>query len=130
MNNIVSDLGEIKIHHKLIAQIAETVALKVDGVSGLAMTTERWLAGILSSMRLTGVRVDLSDNIQIIIPILVTYGYNVPEVSAKVQEEVLLALRQMLNIETAKIIVKVKGLGLEAKADDSRPLFENIEDRR
>jgi len=130
MENIVSDLGEIKIHQKLIAQIAETVALKVDGVAGLAMTTERWLAGILSSIRMTGVRVDLTNNIQIIVPILVTYGYNVPEVSAKVQEEILTALRQMLNIETAKIIVKVKGLGLESDHESSRPLFESGVDRR
>lgn len=124
MNNIVSDLGEIKIHQKLIAQIAETVALKVDGVSGLAMTTERWLAGVLSSIRLTGVRVDLTNNIQIIVPILVKFGYNVPDVSAKVQEEIMSALRQMLNIESARIIVKVKGLGLDDSDDAPRPMFE------
>ena len=110
MKNITSDLGEIKIHKNLISQIAETATLQVDGVASLAITTDKWISGLLQQVRLTGIKVDLSKTLRIEIPILVKYGYNIPEVSSIVQEEVLKALAKTLNIDTAYIVVKIKGL--------------------
>lgn len=116
MKNIASELGEIKIHKNLISQIAETATLHVDGVAALAITTEKWLSKLLHHVKLTGIKVDLSKTLKIEIPILVKYGYNIPEVSAQVQEEILKALAKTLNIDTAYVVVKIKGL-------ENEPIF-------
>jgi len=110
MNNFSSDLGEIRIHKILIAQIAETSAMRVDGVAGLAVTPDRLLSQFLRRFHITGISIDLSKTVRIEIPILVKYGYNIPDVSARVQEEIASALSKSLNIDTVYVIVKVKGL--------------------
>jgi len=110
MNNFSSEMGEIRIHKILIAQIAETAALRVDGVAGIAVTPDRLLSQFLRRFHITGISIDLSKTVRIEIPILVKYGYNIPDVSARVQEEISSALIKSLNIDTAYVIVKVKGL--------------------
>ena len=110
MKHILSDLGEIKIHKNLIRQIVEIAALTVDCVANLAITTERWLSKILSLLKLSGIKIDLSKDVRIEVPIVVKYGYNIPEVAIKVQEEILKSLSRGLNIDSAYIIIKVKGL--------------------
>lgn len=110
MKNIASELGEIKIHRNLIAQITEAAALQVEGVASLAVTTEEWLSRLLNYFKFTGIKVELGRTLRVEVPILVKFGYNIPDVSNHVQEEILKALANSLNIETAFIVVKIKGL--------------------
>ena len=110
MKHIFSDLGEIKIHRNLIRQIVEISTLAVEGVASLAFTHQKWLAKLLSYLKIRGIKVDLSKDLKLEVPIIVKYGYNIPEVAIHVQEEILKSLSKTLNIDTAYIIVKVKGL--------------------
>ena len=110
MKHILSDLGEIKIHRNLIRQIVEIAALTVEGVASLAITTDKWLSKTLSRLKINGVKIDLSKDIKIEVPIIVKYGYNIPDIAMKVQEEILKSLSGSLNIDAAYIVVKVKGL--------------------
>lgn len=116
MQNIASDLGEIKIHKNLIAQIAETATLQVPGVASLAITSDKLVSHALHFFKLTGIKVELAKTPKVEIPILVKYGYNIPDVSNQVQEEILKALSKSLNIDTAYVVVKIKGL-------ENEPLF-------
>lgn len=110
MRHILSDLGEIKIHKNLIRQIVEIAALTVEGVASLAITTQKWLSKTLSYLKMSGIKIDLSKDVKIEVPIIVKYGYNIPEVAINVQEEILKSLSRGLNIDSAYIIIKVKGL--------------------
>ena len=112
MNHIISELGEIKIHKKLISQVAETATLSVEGVRGLACSSKGWLAKILKCLKINCIKVDTGKDLKIEVPIIVKYGYNIPQVAGRVQEEVLNSLFKSLNIESAYIIVKIKGLAL------------------
>ncbi len=110
MKHIFSELGEIKIHRNLISQIVEAATLGVEGVSSLSLSSNQWLSKIFSRLKIKGIKVDMSKDLRIEVPIIVKYGYNIPTVATRVQEEVLKSLSKSLNIETAYIIVKVKGL--------------------
>ncbi|MBN2119447.1 MAG: Asp23/Gls24 family envelope stress response protein [Candidatus Omnitrophica bacterium] len=111
MKHILSDLGEIKIHRNLIKQIAEASALTVEGVACLSAVKEKWLANILSFLKIGSIKVDLTKDLKIEVPITVKFGYNIPDVAVNVQEAILKNLSKTLNIDTAYIVVKVKGLG-------------------
>ncbi len=111
MNNLSSDLGEIKIHKRLISQVAQIAALKVEGVSCIATTSQRLISKILEKLNLPiNIKIDLSKGPKIEIPVIIKYNYNIPEVALKIQEEILKDLNKILNIDSAYIIVKVKGI--------------------
>lgn len=110
MKQIISELGEIKIHKDLISQVVEAATLAVEGVASLAVTPQKQLSKILSYLKIKGIKVDVSKDLNIEVPIIVKYGYNIPGVAAKVQQEILKSLSKTLNLDTAYIIVKVRGL--------------------
>ena len=110
MIQINSDLGEIKLDKNLIQQTVETAALGVEGVCSLAITTEKWLSQALSRLRINGIKIDSNKGIRIEVPIIVKYGYNVPEVAVSVQEKIMEMLSKNLDLDAAYIIIKVKGL--------------------
>ena len=110
MKHLLSDLGEIKIHKALISQIVEAATLTVEGVATLSITHNKWLAQILAGLKIRTIKVDLSKDLKVEVPVIVRYGYNIPDVAIKVQEEILKSLSKTLNIDTAYIVVKVKGL--------------------
>ena len=110
MKQIISQFGEIKIHKDLVSQVVEAATLSVEGVASLAVTPQKHLSKILSYLKIKGIKVDMSKDLNIEVPIIVKYGYSIPAVAARVQQEILKSLSQTLNVETAYITVKVRGL--------------------
>ena len=110
MKSIISDLGEIKIHKNLITQIVEVSTLSVEGISSIAVIPISLISRILRRLRINGIKIDIANELRIEIPVNVKYGYNIPEVAANLQNEILKSLAKSLNIDTAYIVVKVKGL--------------------
>lgn len=110
MKSIISDLGEIKIHKNLITQIVEVSALSVEGISSIAIMPVNIISKILRRLKIKGIKIDIANELRIEIPVNVKYGYNIPEVAANLQNKILESLAKSLNIDTAYIIVKVKGL--------------------
>ena len=111
MKEYRSSLGNIKIHRRLISQIAELATKEVEGIDSLAVTSRIWLSHLLSFFNISGIKVDIaSEELKIEIPIVVKYGYNVYEVATTLQEKVLDNLLRSLNIDNAFINIKVKGI--------------------
>ena len=110
MKSIISDLGEIKIHKNLITQIVEVSALSVEGISSIAIMPVSIISKILRQLKIKGIKIDVANELRIEIPVNVKYGYNIPEVAANLQSRILESLAKSLSIDTAYIIVKVKGL--------------------
>jgi len=44
------------------------------------------------------------------IPLIIKYGYNIPEIANRVQENVRLALEKMSNLSIKEINVNVQGI--------------------
>ena len=110
MKEYRSSLGNIKIHRRLISQIAELATKEVEGIDSLALTSRIWVSRLLSFFNISGIKVDISEEVKIEIPIIVKYGYNVYEVATALQETVLDNLLKSLNIDNASINIKVKGI--------------------
>ena len=89
-----SELGDIKIHDGVIAALARRAALGVEGVSRLAGSQfVDNLAEIVGSRRMQArainVTVDEETRITIEIKLNLVFGCQIPQVAARVQQEVM-----------------------------------------
>ena len=110
MKDLISDLGEIKIHRNLIRQIVENSALEIPGTASLGVSSRKWVYKLLNFFRINGVKIYGGEDLKIEVPINVRYGYNIPKVANLVQEQILKNLYDSLNIDSATIVIKVKGV--------------------
>ena len=96
------DDGSIQISEDVLASIASTTALEVDGVSAL-------MSANVSDLK--GVRVEL-DGEQIVVGIFVAvrYGCAISDVAKKVQKNVHTALEGMTGFKVAAVNVHVGGI--------------------
>lgn len=108
-----SELGLIKIHNNVIASIAYLATLEVEGVSRICDNMKSNTLNLIGKKTKCGAidaHSEKSDSVSIIIPIIVKYGYNIPEVALKVQEKVKSAIEESTDLSPREIIVKIKGV--------------------
>ena len=112
-------MGTVKIHKKVISTIATIAALEVEGVSSLARDFKSLLAEFIGQKDVTAIKIDIdqNDEVKIEVPIIVRYGYNIPETATKVQENIGTALDKMMNLAIKEINVKVKGIDTFKKGE-------------
>ena len=106
-------MGTIQISEDVVATIATTTALEVDGVGGLMNAN---LADFLGGKKLTakGVRVELVEGaLQVQLFLMIRYGSAVAEVAGKVQKSVFAALQDMTGFEVKAVNVHVGGICIE-----------------
>ncbi len=110
-----SQSGKIQIADEVIAIIAGTAAMEVEGVAGTSGNLTGDLAERLGRKHLSkGVKVDVYENqVTINISILVKFGYKVQEVSLNVQERVKVAVETMTGLEAPEINIHVSGLQVD-----------------
>ncbi|MCX5711572.1 MAG: Asp23/Gls24 family envelope stress response protein [Candidatus Omnitrophica bacterium] len=107
-----TDLGLIKIHKNAVASISSLAAMEVEGVKRIGSDfTGKFFAffgkNIPHSIK---VSFDKNDEVKIDIPLIIKYGYNIPEVSSKVQENIRTALDKMSNLTIRDININVRGI--------------------
>ena len=108
-----NDLGIIKIHNDVIASIAYLTTLDVDGVSRVCENIKSRLLNAIGKKTQGGaidVRQDKNDQVVVVLPLIVKYGYNIPEVATKVQERVKGAIEEATDLTPREIIIKIKGV--------------------
>ena len=106
-------MGTIQISEDVVATIATTAALEVDGVGGLMNAN---MADFLGGKKLTakGVRVELVEGaLQVQLFLMIRYGSAVAEVAGKVQKGVFAALQDMTGFEVKAVNVHVGGICFE-----------------
>ena len=107
------NMGTIQISEDVVAAIATTTTLEVEGVGGLMNTN---MADFLGGKKLTakGVRVELVDGaLQVHLFIMIRYGSAVAEVAGKVQSGVFTALHDMTGFDVKAVNVHVGGICFE-----------------
>lgn len=107
-------LGEVKIADEVIAIIAGLAATEVDGVSSMAGNITNEIVSKLGMKNLSkGILVEVfEDEVKVDVAINIAYGYNIPEVSAKVQEKVRSTIESMTGLTVAVVNVRIASVDM------------------
>ena len=107
-------IGEVRIADEVVAIIAGLAATEVDGVDSMAGHITNELVGKLGMKILSkGVKVDVTEeHVSVDLSLNIKYGYNIPEVSERVQERVKSAIENMTGLTVLDVNVKIAGVNM------------------
>lgn len=107
-----TDLGAVRIHKNVIASIAAIAALDIEGVKKIAPVKTLDMGVLLGLKKPKGISVDFGkhDEMRLGIPLVVKYGYNIPEIAESVQEAVRQAMEKMLDKFPRDISINIQGI--------------------
>ena len=113
--------GEVKIADDVVSVIAGLAASDVKGVASLAGNTTRELIGRLGFKSLNkAIRLTVEDGqVRVWLKVNISYGYNVPETSAAVQDRVATAIETMTGLTVAEVNVRVNSVVMDSAAASS-----------
>ena len=108
------NLGEVKIADEVVAIIAALAATEVEGVASMAGNITNDLIARLGMKNLSrGVKVDVMDGIVTVsLALFFNYGYNIMDVSAKIQEKVKAAVENMTGLTVADVNIRIAGVDM------------------
>ena len=109
-------LGEVVIADEVVAVIAGLAAMEVEGVASMAGDATKELISKLGKKSLSkGVKVDILEGVvTVALTLNLKYGYNVMDISGKVQEKVKVAIENMTGLTVADVKIRVTGVEVEA----------------
>lgn len=109
-----NELGEVRVADEVVAIIAGLAATEVEGVSSMAGNITNEIVSKLGMKNLSkGIFVEVfDDEVKVDVSINIAYGYNIPEVSAKVQEKVKTAIVNMTGLNVAVINVRIASVDM------------------
>lgn len=107
-----TDLGMIKIHKNVIASIASLAAIEIEGVKRIGGDFASGLLGLLGKESLSAIKVEIlkGEEVKLDIPLVIQYGFNVPDIANRVQESVRNALERMTNLSIKEVNVSIQAI--------------------
>lgn len=114
--NMNDNQGEVVVTDEAIAIISGIAALEIEGIASLAGRENREMLSKLGKKILSkGVKVDvLDDVVTIVITVTLKYGYNIMDVSKKIQDKVKATVENMTGLTVADVNIRVAGVEVEA----------------
>lgn len=108
------NLGEVKIADEVVAIIAALAATEVEGVASMAGNITNDLIARLGMKNLSrGVKVDVLEGIVTVsLALVLKYGYNIMDVSAKIQEKAKAAVENMTGLTVADVNIRIAGVDM------------------
>ena len=108
------NLGEVKIADEVVAIIAALAATEVEGVASMAGNITNDLIARLGMKNLSrGVKVDVLEGIVTVsLALVLKYGHNIMDVSAKIQEKVKAAVENMTGLTVADVNIRIAGVDM------------------
>lgn len=114
MNNEESrtDLGMVRIHKNVIASIAAVASTEVDGVKRVGGNLRSGVLELIGKKTYSAIAVefDKTGEVKVDVPLIIKYGYNIPNVADRVQENVRNALEKMTNLSVKDININIQGI--------------------
>ena len=106
------NLGEVRIADEVVAIIAGLAATEVEGVSSMAGNITNELVGKLGMKNLSkGVKIDVTEeHVSVDLSLNIKYGYNIPDVSEKVQDKVKNAIQNMTGLTVLDVNIRIAGV--------------------
>lgn len=108
-------IGAVQIADDVVAIIAGLAATEVEGVYCMAGNITNELVAKLGMKNLAkGVRVEVgADYVAVDLALCLEYGYNIPEVSAKVQDKVKSAIENMTGLHVSNVNIRIASVNIE-----------------
>jgi uncharacterized alkaline shock family protein YloU len=107
-----TDLGMIRIHKNVIASVASLASTEIEGVKRIGGDLKSGFLALMSKKTYLAIKVEIDKNedVKVEIPLIIKYGFNIPDVANKVQESVRRALEKMTNLSLKDININVQGI--------------------
>lgn len=107
-----NDLGIVRIHDNVIASISSLAAMEIPGVKGIGKNLRSGLMELIDGKNTATIKIikDKNGDISIDIPLIIKYGFNIPDVASKVQENIRNNLEKMTNISIKDININAQGI--------------------
>ena len=107
-------MGEVRIADEVVAIIAGLAATEVDGVDSMAGNITNELVGKLGMKNLSkGVKVDVTEeHVSVDLSLNIKYGYNIPDVSERVQDRVKPAIENMTGLTVLDVNIRIAGVNI------------------
>lgn len=110
-DSTTTDLGKVRIHKKVIASIASIATDEIEGVAKIGGDLKSGLYDLLGRKSSSvGITVDFDKNQDVVInvPVVVKYGFNLPEIAAKIQENISSSVEKMTDLTVKDINVDIQ----------------------
>jgi len=107
-----TDLGTIRIHKQVIASIASIAATEIEGVKRIGGDFKSGLLELMGRKTSFAIKVEIDKNgeARLEIPLVIKYGFNIPDIACKAQENIQHALEKMTNLSIKDININVQGI--------------------
>ena len=107
-----TDLGTIRIHKNVIASIASIAAVEIEGVKRIGGDFRSGVLELIGKKALMAIKVDIdkNDEIRLEVPLVIKYGFNIPDIANKAQENIRNALEKMTNLSIKYININVQSI--------------------
>jgi uncharacterized alkaline shock family protein YloU len=111
------NIGEVRVADEVVAIIAGLAATEIDGVESMAGNITNELVSKLGMKNLSkGVKVTVDEtSVAVDLALNIKYGYEIPDVSAKVQEKVKSAIETMTGLEVSVVNIRIAGVNIDAE---------------
>ncbi len=118
-----AELGEVKIHENVVAQLVRRAVLEIEGVSRLAGSTlVDDIATLVGSRRMQSraVSVFLGDEgkVEIEVKLILKFGFHIPETAEQVQTAVVELVENTTGMSVTKVDVLVQEIEDEVTEDE------------
>lgn len=113
----VNNIGEVKVADEVVAIIAGLAATEIEGVASMAGNITNELVSKLGMKNLSkGVKISVKDKtVNVALALNIKYGYQIPDVSKKVQEKVKSAIETMTGLEVANVNIRIAAVNMDAE---------------
>ena len=107
-----TDLGIVRIHKNVIASIAAVASIEAEGVKRVGGNLKSGVLELIGKKTYFAINVefDKAGDVKVEIPLVIKYGYNIPNVADRVQENVRNALEKMTNLSIKDINISIQGI--------------------
>lgn len=116
------EMGTIHIADEVLAVVAASAALEVEGVSSLANNLSSDLAELMGKKVYSkGVRLSVvNGQVLVDISILIQYGFSITDVAKKVQQAVMTAVSNTSGMEVSRVNIQVAGISFRRESRERR----------
>lgn len=107
-------IGTVQIADDVVAMIAGLAAMEVEGVAAMAGNATKDLLSKVGVKNINkGTKVEVVDRVVCIdMAVNLKYGYNIPAVSAKIQDKVKNAIETMTGLEVSEVNIRITGVSM------------------
>lgn len=106
------DMGAIKVADEVLSIVAGLAASEVPGVYGMSGGIREGLTDMLGKQNFSkGIKVYTEGHtVRVEVHVIITYGFNIPDVAIKLQEKVKEAVESMTGYEVTGVDIHVEGV--------------------